>query len=211
MRRRGRRRDAVRVAVAARRRDLLLRAQRPRARQRPARRPPLLHGVPRLPAPDRRREPAPSATPPARPDPPRGQEPGADRAQRPPHPASSGEDDAALRAADDPRAPRCGTRRNPDQAARSRGPASRRADVRGLAACAPPVRERDRHALEPDRAPHSQPPRRPGVARRRGEGVPHGAARQRRGLRHRRSRRPVPQAPRGARRRCARAKPAAGS
>ena len=50
-----RRRDALRGALAARRRDVLVRAQRPRARQRPARRAPLLHRVPRLPAPARRR------------------------------------------------------------------------------------------------------------------------------------------------------------
>ena len=64
--------DALRGALAARRRDVLLRAKRPRARQRPARRAPLLHRVPRLPAPARRRAPAPAPAAAARPGPPRG-------------------------------------------------------------------------------------------------------------------------------------------
>ena len=95
----GRRRDALRGALAARRRDVLLRAQRPRARQRPARRASLLHRVPRLPAPARRRAPAPAAAAPARARPPRGQAPGAARAHGAPRPAPPRGDAAALRAA----------------------------------------------------------------------------------------------------------------
>ena len=77
-------RDAVRGADAARRRDVLGRAQRPLARQRPARRAPLLHRVPRRScAGSASSDLAPAAAAAARPGPARGQAAGVHHAHRP--------------------------------------------------------------------------------------------------------------------------------
>ena len=191
--------DALRGALAARRRDVLVRAQRALARQRPARRAPLLHRLPRLPAPHRLGRAAAAAidgcdVPVLR----EGQRARArSRAARLPAPlhlAPTLLRYAPLSARERVRRRSGGARA---QAARPGRPRTRRGRRFGdwLRAHGQSPNAID-GALEPDRAADAQPARRRGVARGRGQGLPHRPARRGRRLRHRHPRRAVPAAAR---------------
>ena len=86
---------------------------------------------------------------------------------------------AARAAVGDPRGARA-RRLDPDD------PALDEQTLRRLAARARPEPGRDRRAVEPDRAADAEPARRRRLARRGGEGLPHGSARRERRRRHRR-------------------------
>ncbi len=117
-------RDALRGPVPARGRHVLVRAKRAVARQRPARRASLLHRLPRLPAPARRRASPPAPVPAARPGPARGRAAGAAHPLGPSRSAPPRRHDAALRAALAPRADR--SRARSDGAPQARPRRSRR-------------------------------------------------------------------------------------
>ena len=187
MRRRGRVGHALREPHAARRRDVLGRARRPLARQRPAHRAPLLHRLPRLPRAARRRRARAGAAAAARAGAARGQ------ARR----RSSRATACPRRCTSAPRccATRCSTVRERLAAVRAA------LALRKLDPDDPALDEQTfgdwlrAHgqspaaidgALEPDRAADAQPARRRRVARRGGEGLPHRPARRERRRRHRR-------------------------
>ncbi len=176
----GRRGDALRGTLAARRRDVLLRAQRPLARQRPARRAALLHRLPRLPAPA-------SASAQLLPLQRRLRVPVLREGRRPallarsgaPGAAPSRPDAAALRAA----RPRASASRAVRGAralrqARPRRPGARRADLRRAGSQRTGSRANAVEALWNLIAlPTLNLPAARGLARGRGQGVPHRRAR----------------------------------
>ena len=171
LRRRRGARDAARGAAASRWGHLLVPARRAVVRQRPARAPALLHGLPRLHRPHRRLRHGHHAAPAGDPGHPAGAWRGLDQAGRSAGAAAPRPQPGNLPAPVAHRAPAAGARVDWADAPRSARRVAGRSHLRALAARSRPVRRLARGAVGPDRAADREPAVGGGLAEPRGHGL----------------------------------------
>ena len=176
LRRRRGARDAARGAPAPGRRHLFVPARRTVARQRAARAPALLYGLPCLHRAHRRRGHGHHAAPPGNPGDPSGARRGLDQARRFAGPTAPCPQPGNVPASLARRALAAGARLGWADAPRSAGRFARRPDFRALAESPRPVGRRRRGAVGPDRAADGEPAVGRGLAEPCGHGLQGGSA-----------------------------------